>query len=236
MARRFVPSLHPRDRNGKFTNKAGGNKSKGSNRPSSRPSSNASRASRLTNAVTSGGVVKNFSRAKAAYEVYQDVGDVVGSGTKAVAWGATGNYVQAGLHGTKAATATYRLGRRAAVRLVDSSDIAQSKKHKFYGSLNKLDDRVQTIDNVATIGMFLTGSSIKTPRPISGMGRFTRTAGKKGGTNARDRAYKGMTGNTAAKRSWRGDYVITDAKRMTMGAKLRGTRGRTVNSGALVRR
>lgn len=197
---RFVSRLHPRNpSNGKFVKAGTGKSIEGSKRLGgrTRPKVQNRRgpSKRKPPVSRSDGLKKNFTRVKTAYEVKGDLQEAFSSGAKAAAYGATGNYVKSALHGAKAGTATSRLGSRAAGAYVGrSKSIAPAKKRAFYASQAKFDDRVQTIDNVATIGLFLTGSLSSRSKTQTG----TASAGSKSGFKP------------AAKR--KGAYQITSLK------------------------
>lgn len=202
---RFTPSLHPRGRDGKFVKKGGGGGAVARKRRTSAPK----RFKSSTKA--------NVGAALSVYQSYGDIKDVASHGAKAAAYGATGNYVRSALHGAKASTATARLGSRAATGLVKVGVVKpKGGAKKFYAAQAKFDDRVQTIDNIATIGLFVTGGSLRTK---SSKGAASG-AGRKGGSAQRDYFQRKNT-MKPARRNRQGVYQITQVKKTTSGARVR---------------
>lgn len=223
MARRFIASKHPRDSKGRFTEKGGGGapgpslkKRVATQRKSIKKRINRTKRTIRRNTVDAS-PKKKLQNARLAHGVYGDVSEVFSGGAQAAAYGATGNYVKAGLHGTKAATAAYRLGSLAAhAANKRSKDKTRKEKREFTARLNKIDDRVETIDNVATIGLFLTGTVTQQPRNL------TIGAGKRkavGGRRQLGARYRGP--NKATKPNRQGVYVITSVKKANTGKKVR---------------
>jgi hypothetical protein len=185
---RFTPALHPRGKDGKFVSRGGGAGSRPRTRSTSRNS--------------------NLGKVLAAKAIYDDVTDVASHGAKAYAYGATGNYVKSALHGAKASTATARLGSRAAGAYVrNNKSIAPGTKRKFEASRARFDDRVQTVDNAATIGLVLTGGALRKKSSA--------------GTNGVKGIGSGSRGLKPAKVNRQGVHQITKVKRTTAGARVR---------------
>lgn len=171
---RFKPELHPRNpKNGKFVKhsisgrKLGGGasiKRVSHNTPATKkraPSHSTRNQSKVDTVKRKGAVVvKRAKQAHQAYGIYSDVTDIGEHGAKAAAFGATGNYLRSALHGAKVGTASARLSSTAAGAIVKrSKSIAPAKKRKFYAAQATFDRRVQAVDTVATIGLFLMGDA-----------------------------------------------------------------------------
>jgi len=212
---RFVSSLHPRGKDGKFVKKGGGSSSP-ARKKSSGPKTRQKVARAGERTVNRARKTKNnlkgpVGKVLAAKAVYDDITDVASHGAKAYAYGATGNYVKSALHGAKAGTAGARLGSRAAGAIVRNAGqgkaFSQAKKRKFYAAQAKFDDRVQTIDNAATIGLVLTGGALRKKSPA--------------GTNGVKGIGSGSKGLKPARRNRQGVYQITKVKKVTAGARVR---------------
>lgn len=187
---KFSPHLHPRDKNGRFKSKGGG----------------SSRSNRVSL------VKSHVANARTAYAAYGDIASIPGNVGKAAAWGATGHYVNAGLYGTKAATAASRVGSSATRQYVARSTFSPSKKQRINTRLNKIDDRTQTVENVATIGLALTGASIR--RPVKAYP--TSHKGSAGNYRARKDLGKAVRPNR------QGVYTVTKVRRVaSAGARVK---------------
>lgn len=184
----FNNKLHPRNpSNGKFVKHGVGGGSSVATR--SRPKSKspgvrkrASSAVRQGKAASKRSPTLNKVRAaRTAHGAYGDAQSVLTHGARAYAYGATGNYVKASLHGAKASTASARLGSLGAGLYVNRSGKFNTKQKKAFATKQaKFDDRVQSVDNIATVGLFLSGS----PARKSSKGALSagiKPAKKKGG-------------------------------------------------------
>lgn len=187
---KFTPHLHPRDKNGRFKSKGG-------------------RVSLVKSHV---------SNARTAYAAYSDIASIPRNVGKAAAWGVTGHYVNASLYGTKAATATSRVGSSATRQYVARSTFAPGKKQRINARLNKIDDRTQTVENVATIGLALTGASIRRPAKAYP----TTHKGTAGTFIARKRLPAVGRGKNVGRPNKQGVYSVTKVRRVaSAGARVK---------------